>query len=76
MGVIGSTPELGDWQQCKCVLKWNKGHVWTMENPIQVSSSHFKYKYVTLYKKRILVWENGIDRIADLSILPEIADDF
>jgi hypothetical protein len=45
-----------------------------MESPFPISTSSFKYKYVTLYKKQILVWENGIDRIADLSVLPETED--
>lgn len=42
-----------------------------METPFPISTSHFRYKYVTLYKQSILLWENGIDRIADLSVLPE-----
>jgi hypothetical protein len=42
-----------------------------MESPFPISNTYFKYKYVTLYKQQILIWEGGIDRIADLSVLPE-----
>lgn len=47
-----------------------------MESAFPISTNYFHYKYVTLYKKQILIWENGINRIADLSVLPEAGDNF
>lgn len=45
-----------------------------MDSPISISTNHFNYKYVTVYQDQILVWENGINRIADLSVLPEVGE--
>ena len=45
-----------------------------MESPIPIRENFFSYKYVTLYKDQILIWENGINRVADLSLLQEIGD--
>ena len=33
--VIGDIPELGNWNNFKCKLKWNEGHIWTTETPIK-----------------------------------------
>ena len=38
-------------------------------------SNKFFYKYVLLDEGKMVKWEMGIDRIADLSILPEKSKD-
>lgn len=72
MGVCGSTPELGEWKECKAFMKWTEGHIWKLMVPLNVSKRYFKYKYVILAQGKIVKWEAGIDRLADLAILPEI----
>ena len=72
IGVIGSTEELGRWKEVKVHLKWKKGHVWVMEQPLLTKYQYFKYKYVLLKNDEIEKWESGIDRIADLELLPEV----
>ena len=49
--VMGSIPELGEWKQAKCHLKWSEGHFWFTEIPIKTKNSFFMYKYV--------LYENG-----------------
>ena len=50
-------------------MKWNKGHVWTLEEPICINESVFGYKYVILEKGKPATWEKGVNRIADLKLL-------
>lgn len=70
---MGSTPELGVWKEAKCTLTWTKGDIWKLLEPLQVSKSYFKYKYVVVQDSQISRWESGIDRIADCAILPDIS---
>jgi hypothetical protein len=72
MGVMGSTPETGVWKDLKYHLKWTKGNYWKSASPLMVSKSYFKYKYVVVQQGKIVEWEQGIDRIADCAVLPEI----
>jgi hypothetical protein len=44
--------------------------VWVCKEPIIVANSRFFYKYVLLDEGKMTKWEMGIDRIADLSLLP------
>lgn len=69
--VTGSIQELGLWKEYKCHLVWTEGHIWVSEAPIITKSNKFFYKYVLLDEGKMVKWEMGIDRIADLSILPE-----
>lgn len=73
--MIGSIPELGNWKDVKCHLTWTSGHIWVLEKPLIVSEPYFVYKYIMKDKTKpedLGIWEAGIDRIADLRILPEI----
>jgi hypothetical protein len=73
--VLGSIPELGNWKEVKCPLKWTEGHVWVCEKPVIISNPIFRYKYVlnTETSKGISgQWEAGIDRLVDLRLLPTI----
>ena len=55
---------------------WTKGHIWVLDVPITQKVCEFKYKYVLLDKSKkggqMAKWEQGIDRIAELSLLPEL----
>lgn len=70
VAVVGSTKELGAWKEYKCKLIWTKGHIWKSEVPFEVSESVFQYKYVLVEEDGSIQWEIGINRIADLNILP------
>lgn len=69
IGVIGSTEELGKWKQVKIHLKWTSGHIWVSKEPFITQKSYFQFKYVLLMDMKLVHWERGIDRIADLEIL-------
>ena len=70
--VVGEIPELGTVGEHKHPLKWTQGHIWVSEIPLLTSQSIFHYKYVLLgVKKEVLNSEQGIHRIADLSLLPD-----
>ena len=73
IAVIGSIPELGNWQELVCFMKLTEGNIWVLEQPhIQTMEPHFTYKYVLLEDDRVLRKEAGIDRIADLELLPDL----
>ena len=76
MAVVGDTPELGKWRDyTKCMLQWTVGHYWETAEPIKTSSPIFCYKYVIIEDGKVKRWERGVNRIADLTILPEREDD-
>lgn len=71
IGVIGDLPELGNWDPKKCLkLKWFQDHVWETEVPLVTNRPYFKYKYVQ-YNPATQI-EDGMDRLAELRLLPEI----
>ena len=73
--VMGSIPELGGWKEFKCCMKWTEDHYWISDNLSIKSASYFQYKYaVKDDKEQDSIWELGIDRIADLAILPAVSD--
>ena len=73
--VMGSTEELGNWEEFKCGMKWTEGHYWVTDNLIIKSAPYFQYKYVTKSEGlQDAVWEKGMDRIADLAILSPLND--
>jgi hypothetical protein len=55
-------------------MHWTEGHIWVLDSPIQTLKPHFSYKYVLMEEEAIIKWENGIDRIADLELLPELSE--
>jgi len=70
---VGSIPELGNWQDLRCFMKWTEGHIWVLDSPIQTLEPHFTYKYVIFEDDKIVKFEDGIDRIADLELLPDLS---
>ena len=70
LGVIGDTDELGNWDSKKCLkLKWTEGHYWVSVVPLYTNRPYFKYKYCQYSDGHI---EDGMDRLADVEVLPEI----
>ena len=56
-------------------MTWTEGHYWITEDLRIKSASHFQYKYaVKRDEEWDATWEMGIDRIADLAILPAMND--
>lgn len=69
ISVIGSIKELGKWVDYKCHLDWHEGHYWMNQQPILTDSAHFQYKYVRYRHDHIVLWEKGINRIANLQMM-------
>ena len=74
IAVVGNLEELGEWKEYKCHLVWTEGHIWRSVQPIVVRESYFEYKYVLLENDKVVSWEEGVNRIADLDALPEVKD--
>lgn len=74
IAVVGNLEELGKWKEYKCHLIWTEGHIWRSAKPIVVRESYFEYKYVLLEDEKVVAWEEGVNRIADLDALPEVKD--
>lgn len=55
-------------------MRWTDGHVWVLEEPLIVDVPYFSYKYMLLDddKQTMVKWEAGVDRIAELRLLPDI----
>lgn len=71
--IVGSIDELGAWKT-PVHLKWTENHIWTLEQPIQTKTEHFTYKYVIMEGQNV-IWEHGVNRIADLKVLAIQAKD-
>lgn len=68
--VIGDLPQLGSTSELKHSLKWTEGHIWVSEQPLSTSTPYFSYKYVKVDReKKITDQEDGIQRVADLTLL-------
>lgn len=70
--IVGSIKELGEWNEFKFHCEWTEDHHWVTKQPIITQSPFFRYKYVLLEDGNLKGWERGIDRIAQLTILPEL----
>jgi len=68
--VLGHIEEMGSWKKYKCGLLWTEGHIWVTEKPIITNEPYFAYKYILLEQGSLKVWETGVNRMADLTILP------
>ena len=68
--VTGDIPELGSWNNFKCRLQWNEGHMWTTPKPIKTKQPLVQYKYLVLHQQdEPKQWEHGQNRLADLDLL-------
>jgi len=72
--VIGSIPELGNWQQYICPMMWTEGHIWVLQQPIVTTKPHFLYKYALMEDDNLVKIESGVSRIADLELLPNLQE--
>jgi len=72
MAVCGNIPELGQWKNF-IELKWTEDNIWETKEPIKTRKNHFYYKFILMNNGQKVKFEEGVDRIADLVILPEIA---
>lgn len=71
--VLGSLPELGKWKEYKHHLQWTEGDVWESITPLMTHSYYYQYKYAVLEENgtKLINWEKGIDRLADMEIMPD-----
>lgn len=73
--MLGSINELDDWKQqgnFTHVMRCKDGYIWESVAPMVTHSSHFYYKYALVENNNQVVgWEKGVDRVADLDIMPE-----
>jgi len=72
MAVCGNIPEAGEWKKF-IDLQWTEDDLWETKEPIKTRKSHFYYKFILMRNGEKVKFEEGVDRIADLVILPEIA---
>ena len=50
--------------------------MWESHTPLVVRNSYFfHYKYVIAQGDKVVEWERGVDRIADMMIMPEARSD-
>ena len=54
-----------------CQLEWTPGHIWQTQIMSIKDISRFQYKYILKNEDNSLVWENGLNRIADLRMKVE-----
>lgn len=54
-------------------MQWTDGHIWESITPLVTHSYYFQYKYSLLDKNgtELINWEKGVDRLADLEIMPD-----
>ena len=74
MFIIGSIEELGRWKNWSapaCKMEWTEGHVWKTQDIVIKNTSRFQYKYILKDQDDNLIWDNGINRIADLKLKTE-----
>ena len=74
--VVGSIPELGNWEEFTCKMTWTEGHVWVSQDLFVQNTSTFQYKFVVNNPQdtevsKNQIWESGFDRIANLTILDD-----
>ncbi len=71
VGVIGSIPILGCWDENKAIkLKWYNGHIW--KGGIYTSVDFFKdfeFKFVILQDNKVTKWEPGDNNIFNYNIM-------
>ncbi len=70
LGVIGSIPALGNWDESKAVLMDDLSFpTWSTELSLKKVDAPFEYKYVIYshLEKRIVTWEDGANRYLPLT---------
>lgn len=63
--VVGSTPELGNWEVSKgLALEWTEGNIWKNTIPVTDNSAEFKFVCVSEICSK---WEEGANRKISVS---------
>ena len=57
LGVVGSIPELGEWQKSLMPLIYTSKNIWETVDPMVISLDNFSYKYVIIENDQIKKWE-------------------
>jgi len=65
---MGSIKELGNWEEFVCPMTWTEGHIWVTDDLV-TQTSIFQYKYVVKQEHDQTIWETGMNRLADLTVL-------
>jgi hypothetical protein len=70
IAISGSIEGVGNWKDFTELI-WTAGDIWVTKDPIFSQVHFFRYKYVLFNKneKKLISWERGVDRIADMEIL-------
>lgn len=68
----GDLPALGMWTDFSMFpMQRAGGDTWVSARPFVTSNWVFQYKYVVVdQKKELIKWERGVNRLADLEVLP------
>ena len=55
-------------------MKKVDGNTWESISPLVTYSFYFQYKYSLLTNNRseVIDWERGVDRLADLELMPDV----
>jgi hypothetical protein len=70
--VLGSLNELGMWDLPVYPMTLTSDNLWVSKMPLITKVSHFRYKYSIFNgNKERIAWETGVDRIADLVVMPD-----
>ena len=70
--VLGSLNELGMWDLPVYPMTLTSDNLWVSKMPLITKVSHFRYKYSIFNgNKERIAWETGVDRIADLEVIPD-----
>lgn len=69
IGLIGSIKELGQWDQKNALrMYWNEGNIWKTTIDISFTEiNSFEYKFSLFNNGNIIEWENGDNRLFNLS---------
>ena len=62
LGVLGSMPELGSWNQDKAKrMQWNEWNIWRIIIEYN-EEKDFEYKYIFVVNNKVEKWEDGENR--------------
>ena len=71
LGVIGSIPELGNWDQNRALrMNWNDGNIWKANINYDFGrEKEFEFKFIFIENGRVKKWEDGNNRKLEFSQL-------
>ena len=76
LGVIGSMPELGNWDQNRALrMSWNDGNIWKASiNYNFEREKEFEFKFIFIENGRVKRWEDGNNRKLGFNQLKDIIE--